>query len=49
MDSKVVCLTILFIPATNLDDKKTIFDNQATKLVMVKYLFISGKYGTYFP
>jgi hypothetical protein len=28
-------LTILFIPATDLDDTKTIFDVQATNLVIV--------------
>jgi hypothetical protein len=28
-------LTSLFIPATSLNDTKTIFDSQATKLVMV--------------
>jgi hypothetical protein len=33
-DINVHCLTVLFIPAKNLDDTKTIFDNQATNLVM---------------
>jgi hypothetical protein len=44
------CLFI-FIPATNLDDTKTIFDDEAENLVMHdnKYLFISGKYVPYFP
>jgi hypothetical protein len=28
------CL-LLFIPATNLDDTKTIFDDEATNLVMI--------------
>jgi hypothetical protein len=28
-------LSVLFIPATNLDDTKTIFDDGATNLVMV--------------
>jgi hypothetical protein len=37
MDSNSFKLNFLFIsiPATNLDDTKTIFDNQATNLVMV--------------
>jgi hypothetical protein len=33
-DKNSSCLTFLFIPATNLGDK-TIFDNQATNLVLI--------------
>jgi hypothetical protein len=34
MDINAMCFDFIFIPSTNLDDTKTIFDNQATNLVM---------------